>query len=450
MASHWTCRLALALFCLGLSGCPGDPFVDCLPSPEPLPDPNPAPGLVVTGQQVRMRVTPTALSTGCGTVETSIPSSATVEIEGPEGEPIEGQITVVSSFRAPSRLEFTPTRPGPHHIVVTFSQVGGLHQFDLHAAQNRSAEAPRESFLRTCETLERTTKGAWACDSSVLRGSTVLKSFSEAKLAVAGDVVWVVDRLNIRRFVDTGTDLVQSASFTHSLTGAEFILASPDELFVLHSYSLGYYTFNGESITSPSNVLWTRPPDHIHPTGPAGLLLRDGARLGLVTRTRSSDTSTLQVCTYTLVSGRFQLPQGPCPSLPGEVIGFESGVVWTRDLPAFNSQGQNQGLVRRWVWTGGQLLDQGSLSLGPNTTFVDRPMKSREMVPLVRNAVFGEDIPRITAVLTWSPTRKSLLLEQLDAELTDASATSSLYWGTAPPSAPTANTTWVRQRPPPQ
>ena len=90
-------------------------------------------------------------------------------------------------------------RPGPHHLVVAFSQVGGLHPLDLHTAQNRSAEVPRKSFLRTCETLERTTKGAYACGTSVLRGSTLLRSFSGAKLAIAGGVLWVVDSLSIRR-----------------------------------------------------------------------------------------------------------------------------------------------------------------------------------------------------------------------------------------------------------
>jgi len=448
MASHWTCRLALALLWLGLSGCPGDTFIDCIPPPLPNTEPEPAPGIVVTGQRVRMRVTPTGSAVSCVAQEDPSPTSVTAEIEGPGGEPLANQITL-GQFRAPALLEFTPERPGPHHLVVTFSQVGGLHQFDLHAAHDRSAEAPSESLSLTCDALERASTGAWTCGSSVLGGSTGSASFSGAQLAVARDVIWVVDSSSVRRYVHTGTTLVLSASFSHTHSGAEFLLASPDELLVLHSYSLGYYTFSGGQLTSPSSQTWARPIEPVNPKGPYGVLMRDADRLALVTRTRNSDSSLVQVCTYRLISGQLQPPLGTCPSVSGELIGFEPGVLWTRDLPAVNSQGLNQGLIRRWVWTGGQLLEQGSLSLGPHASILERPLRRWNPVPLVHNLSSETDIQPVTAVLTWSPQKQAIFLEHLDATLTDVYASPSFYWG-RDPSAPAFNSTKVRLRPPPQ
>jgi hypothetical protein len=150
-----------------------------------------------------------------------------------------------------------------------------------------------------------------------------------------------------------------------------------------------------------------------------------------------------------LAAGAIQPPQRPCPSVRGELIGFESGVLWTRDLPAFNSQGGNQGLTRRWVWTGGQILEQGSIALGPNTKIFERPLRHWNAVPLVRNHNTNEDIPPATAALTWYPQKRAVLLEFFEDGLTSAAASSSLYWGW-PPSAPSTLITRAYRRPLPQ
>jgi hypothetical protein len=55
----------------------------------------------------------------------------------------------------------------------------------------------------------------------------------------------------------------------------------------------------------------------------------------------------------------------------------------------------------------------------------------------------------VTAVLTWSPQKKAIYLEHLDAELTGVYASPSLYWGW-PSGAPTGPLTKVRLRPPSQ
>jgi hypothetical protein len=444
MASHWTWRLALTILGLGLGGCSEDTF-DCIPSPGPITQPNQAPGVVVTGQRVRMKVTPASEVAGCGTLESSIPIAATAEIEGPDGQPVENQFTLVQRARTPSTLEFTPQLPGPHHITVTFSHIGGLHQFDLHAAWDRSAEAANEPFPLSCVSLERTSKGTWVCDTAVVRGSTLVQSFIGTYLAVAGDVIWVADSVRIQRYVDTGTNLVLTASYSHNHGPVEFLLASPDELTVLHSGFLESYFFSSGTLAG-SGLSWTRPSQPVNTQGSYGVLLRDGARVGLVTRIPSKDTAAVQVCTYELAPGRIVPPQGTCPSVPGELIGIEPGVLWTRDLPASNPQGQNQGLVRRWQWSDNQIREQGSISLGPNATVFERPMKRWEAVPLVRNVATDSDIPVLTAVVAWSPQRKAVLLEHYDASLGGAFASRAFYWGSS--SGTSATTTRIRLRPP--
>lgn len=448
MASHWTWRLALlALLGLSLSGCPGDSF-DCLPSPGPINQIERAPGVVVTGKRVRMEVVPASESAGCGSLESSVPISATAEIEGPDGQPVENQFTLVQQSRTPSILEFTPEFPGRYHITVVFSHIGGLHQFDLHAARDRSAEAPNETLPRTCDSLERTSKGAWVCGTFVMRGSTVVKSFPGTSLAVAGDVIWVVGSLSIQRYVDTGTDLVLSGSAQHGRGAVEFLLASPDELTVLHSGVLGSFIFSSGTLSSSSSTTWIRPPEPVNTRGSYGVLLRDGERLGLVTRTTDAGTLAVQVCTYELSPGSIISPQDRCPSVPGELIGFEPGVLWTRDVSAFDSQGLPQGLVRRWVWTEDQIQEAGSLSLGPNATIFDQSMRRGEVVPLVRNMVTDSNILDVTSVLTWSPQRKTLLLEHFDSPQGNVLASRAFYWGAL--SGASANSTRIRLRPPPQ
>jgi hypothetical protein len=102
-------------------------------------------------------------------------------------------------------------------------------------------------------------------------------------------------------------------------------------------------------------------------------------------------------------------------------------------------------LLRRWVWTAGQLKEQGSLSLGIHVAVSDRPKMRSAVVPLVRNTPpvgtippNSPSIPLHSSVVTWSPQRQTLLLEYLDEEITNGFASPGLYWGL----------TKVRLRPP--
>jgi hypothetical protein len=448
MAPHWTCRLAATLLLLsGLSGCSEDlPPTACSGEPPPLSLFTPQPGIVRAGAPARLHVMP-SVTFSCSGGITSQPTSATAEVEGPEGHPLESRIEL-GLPGSPTIVEFTPDRPGPHHVIVVFSETGGLHQFDLHAAQDRSAEAPSQPLSVTCGSLERTLQGAWICDSSILRGDRVLSSFSGARLAVAGDVIWVVTSASIRRYVDTGTEIVLTGSFSHQRSGAEFLLASPDELIVLHTFLLGSYSFSGGVLTSPGTRTVERPSGAIMPGSPYGVLVREGDRLALASRTRIGNTSAVQVCSYLLSSGKFEPVTGACPVQPGEISGFEPGILWTKDPSVSGSEVPNQGLLRRWRWTGGQLVEQGSLALGIHTSLFERPLLRSAAVPVLRNISPSQDIPQAFSVVTWSSQRKMLLLEHLDAEVADALASPTLFWGKLS-STPAVTPTRVRLRPPP-
>jgi hypothetical protein len=282
----------------------------------------------------------------------------------------------------------------------------------------------------------------------VLRGSTVLESFDGSWLTVAGDVVWVVDRLNVRRCVDTGTTFELTGSFFHGNGQAVvFLLGSPDELIGLFPFHLERYTFSGGALTATDSIPWTRPSATVVGALYA-TILREGDRIAISTRSGTGDDSGVQVCPYLLVSGKFQSPVGACPVIRGEAIGFEPGVLWTRDLPASTSEGLNQGLLHRWVWTGGQLVEQGSLALGPNASAGNQLAVAFAAVPLVSSSFVPSGYPHGPYVVTWSPQRQQLLLELLALDTLSARASPTLYWGETDQSSSSAPTK-VHLRPPP-
>lgn len=453
MAPHRTCRLVLALILLmGLTGCPEDPVVEgCFEPFEPFSD-LANPGIVRAEEPAHVYALPLSFQV-CVNDASNFPTSATAEVTGPAGEALATKIQLGTQIKV-TAVQFTPAQPGPHHILVEFAPRGGIHQLDVHAAWDRSDEAPSQSLSQTCTSLERTLQGAWVCDSTVLRGNETLGSFADARLAVAGDVIWVVDSSNVRRYVDTGTALVQTATATRTPLAVEFLLASPNELVVLLNNSLTLFTFQDGALTAGGATAWLRPNSSIMPVSPYGVLLREGSQLAIATRSTAGSPSFFQVCPYQLLSGKFERTPGACSQFQGEIIGFEPGVLWTRELPAAASSTEANPLqLRRWAWAGGQLTEQGSLSLGTHVAVADRSRMRSVVVPLFRNTPplgtippGSPSIPFITSMATWSPQRQAILLEHLDEEITNGSASPGLYWGEAPPSA--SQPTKVRLRPP--
>jgi hypothetical protein len=444
MAAHRTCRLAFSVvLLLGLTGCPDNASDVCIPRPPSIQEEQP--GVVLVGRQIRLTVHVSS-SSGCP-VSTPRADSVTAEIEGPDGAPVANQIELGPS-RSTAVLPFTPERPGPHHILVAFSPEGGLHQFDLIAALDRSAEAPSEALSKACQNVERTLQGAWVCDTSVLRGSTVLGSFDGAWLAVAGDVVWVVDRLKVHRYVDTGTTFELTGSFTHGNNQAViFLHASPDELLALFPFRLERYAFSEGALTATDSIPWIRPSTTVFQNLLYAVILREGDRIAIATRSGTGDDSGVQVCPSLLVSGKFQPATGACQVIRGETIGFEPRVLWTRDLPARTAEGLHQDFLHRWVWTGGQMVEQGSLELGPNAWVGNQSTFGVAALPLVYSSHAPPGYPSGPYVVTWSPQRQELLLELLAVDTFYSRASHTFFWGQTAQSS--AAPTRVRLRPPP-
>jgi hypothetical protein len=419
---------------LGLSGCSEEPSFPCsVPPPEPVPL-DEQPGLLRVGQQARLSITPLSPASGCGGAEETWPSAVTAEVEGPEG-PVQSEIAL-GSQGSPAILRFTPERPGPHHLLVAFSQVGGIHQLDLHAMQDRSAEVPSHSLSRSCATLERTGPGAWVCGTDVLRGDEFVRSFPGSLVAVAGEVLWVVSNGGLQRYVDTGTELLLEGSLNQAMGDAVFLLAAREELVVLHGSSLERFTFSSGTLRSTGAAPWSRPTALLGSSGPHGVLLREGERLAIVTRSTVEGGTGAQVCPYQLLSGRFQRTEEVCSQLAGDTVGFEPTFLWMRDPSVPNGTRGDQGRIRRWEWTGGRLVEQGAVSLGLHTRMFLPPLVRPSTVPLVFTQQLQPLQAPTFAVVKGSAQPGVLFFEYLDGEVSSPLASPGLYWGLLP-QAPT-------------
>jgi len=450
MALVRTVRFALrALVLLGLAGCSDQvigppPICDVAPLP-PIPVSTQNSGLMKVGQRFTLFVSPTFPSPCDSGADR--PTSVTAEIDGPGGERLEGQIQL-GVDGSPATLQFTPLRPGPHHILVAFSQVGGLHQFDFQAVMDNSATAPSFTVNRACLSLERTQKGLWVCNNEVLSDNgTLVGSFTDSRVAAAGDVIWVVGPDLIRRYVDRGGVLALEGFMNHTLGEATSLLPSADELLVVHlNGNMALYTFSGgTAVTSAGPTPWDRSYAMMGASGPFGLLLRDGDQLGLVTLTSVNFQSVAQVCPYQLVSGRIQRVTGSCTVLTGDVVGFEPRVLWTRLVPTLMGGRVDQGAVLRWEWSGGRLVEQGSVSLGLNARLIFPTMLASSNVPIII-AGSGSFTSEYAAVAVWSAERRTILFEHLDSEMVSLLASPTFFWGTLPQTSG-ERVTKVRLRP---
>jgi hypothetical protein len=145
--------------------------------------------------------------------------------------------------------------------------------------------------------------------------------------------------------------------------------------------------------------------------------------------------SAVQVCPYQLLSGRFQATKEACSQLAGEIIGFEPTVLWMRDPAVPSGTRGDQGRIRRWEWTGGRLVEQGAVSLGPHIRVLLSSLLRPSTVPLVfTQKTMPLEAPTF-AVVSWSAQRRALVFEHLDGTLRDPRASPSFYWGITPQGA---------------
>jgi hypothetical protein len=270
-------------------------------------------------------------------------------------------------------LRFTPRVPGAYHAIVSFSPVGGLQQFMMLAGTDRT-EAPGTVELNQdrCSHLDRTTRGTWLCDGSALSpGARTWQNLGAyAKVAVAGDVVWLTDLGRVRRFVDTGTSLELTATLSppEGLGNTRSRLATEDELVLLDSATITRITFApDQGLTAwpafrlPARPRWSFGTDVID-----GLLLRSGERLLWVTLSsydRSGEAATSVCPLRRQAEGGILVEETPCQTVPGTPVGSEPDVLWLRTRgPAFIGSNAPQYVVHRWVVRDGALVNEGMLA----------------------------------------------------------------------------------------
>ncbi len=426
-----TCRILFLLGALlGLSGCPEPP---CFVGAEPPPLGGGNSGVILVGEQASMRVSP-KFSDGCGNETPERPSSLSVEVSGPDNLTVPSEAVLGNPFSASSTVTFTPDKPGRYHVFAAFDPVGGIHQFDLYAARNRSAEAPIHTLSRTCIALERTSRGGWVCDSDFVRDGAPVQRFTGTRLAVAGDVVWAVGTTQTQRFVDTGTALELTATLTGGTSSTEALVASETELLAIRTPGVDRIVFDGSSaLALKGSEFLPVFSGTIGSTGLKNILLRSGNQLLVITNVPQTtpgqlpNTFTSQACPYRIEPDRIVRGTEPCQRFTGDVVGYEPGGLWAGTRFSFGD-----GLSDlRWVeMTGGSLTEQASLPLAFDFQVTRHPFTLRNTaVPvIIAPRVPGDSRARLV-VPVYAADRRALLLELLDAELPDPTASTSLLWG---------------------
>jgi hypothetical protein len=175
--------------------------------------------------------------------------------------------------------------------------------------------------------------------------------------------------------------------------------------------------------------------------------VRAGDHLGLVTRAASSPSTTAprhEVCPYRLDNGRFVRASVACSSFNGIVVGHEAHALWVGEPQSFTEQNFTGLSYLEWTPTG--LVTQASLPLGLNLKISPHPFAGRQTVipTITASATVVNSLPR-SAVATYSPERRAILLEHLDA-MVEPLATRQLIWNSQTLGLP-SSTTRVRVRP---
>jgi len=426
-----TCRFLFLLgSLLGLSGCPETPCFDGGDTSVPPPGANS--GVSLVGEEVRMHVSP-ILSDACGKENPERPSSLTVEVSDPDNLTVPSEAALGNPSSSAATVVFTPDKPGRYHVFAAFAPVGGIQQFDLHAARNRSAEAPVHTMNRTCGSLERTKRGGWVCDSHFLRDGAVVRQFTDTRLAVAGDVVWAVSPSQTQRFVDSGTALELTATLTGGSRTTQTLIASETELLAIRTPGVDRIVFDGTSTLALKGSEFIPVfSGTIGSTDLQSILLRSGNQLLVITRAPSStsgqptDSFTSQACPYRIEPDRIVRGTEPCQRFTGDVVGYEPTGLWVGTLSSARIVSE-----LRWLeFTGGSLTEQATLPLGTNFQLPKHLFALRNTaIPVISAPRVPFDSRVWFTVPVYAADQRAVLLEFLDAEMPDPSASTSFLWG---------------------
>lgn len=332
-------RLLTALLAVSTGvGCPMGPCEEH--PPGPLFDG----AMVGVGQPLELEV-PGAFNR-CGASRDDRAQSVTVEVRDPQNREVPATVELRAHGNS-ATVRFTPEQTGRHHLVVSFSPVGSVRQSSLYVVEDHRAQAPLAdlSTVVECPGVDRTASGTWLCGSQALRTPDQepqpLGDYF-APTVVAGDVVWVTEAAQVRRYVDSGSGpLATSGEAPFPATGAPAAappharLATANELLLLDDTHLHRYTFSEEEGLRAMGSTPV-PPSRLATfnDGMPSLLMRAGERL-LVVRIAEAPPPTsmaIEACPYQVdaAGAPRPVPDEPCHSVPGLPAGHEEGVLWAR------------------------------------------------------------------------------------------------------------------------
>jgi hypothetical protein len=404
---------------------------------------NQLPGLLLVGEPSSMFLRSLTGDT-CEAKEALMPTGISVEVSDPDQQPVESHVELGVPVRGSATISFTPRKPGSHHVFAAFEPVGGIHQFEVHAAVDRSASASLHTLPRACPTLEHTRSGTWVCGLEALRDGVRVREFSSGRVAVSGDVVWKVDSLQVLRYVDTGTGLELTASMRHEEGATESLLATEEELVVLHPNKLQRITFDGTTLKPTGVSLWDTVSEPVNSRGPRAVLVRTGDRLAVISRVSSNGGARVRACPFQLDQGRFLRTTESCQELAGQVVGFEPSVLWLAEKA--NNQAFAQAL-NRLEWTGTQWVTRGTLFLTDDLQpSLSASLLRTSVVPVLESPPVSPSLPARGAVPVYLPEQSQLRLDSLDAEALQPLASPELFWGLSQTGG-TALRTRIRLRP---
>ncbi len=195
-------RTASVLLVMALSGCPKD---ECSASGLERVQP--------VGAPVGLTGTPSRHTLGLGTCARGV-TSVTSAVTDAEGNAVPSQV-VTELAPGTAVVEFTPTSPGTHSIVVRFEPALGEAKKTVVVLRDRSSEAPVLRFRPRNPCQQVVVAGDLAlCESdvglAVLHAGVVVGGGPVSSIAAAGPVLWSWSTVDVRRWelVDGG---VQSA-----------------------------------------------------------------------------------------------------------------------------------------------------------------------------------------------------------------------------------------------
>jgi hypothetical protein len=210
-------------------------------------------------------------------------------------------------------------------------------------------------------------------------------------------------------------------------------MATENELLTLRGLTLERITYSGAAtLGTPGTVQLPSMSGVLGTSGLRAILVRDGDRLGVVTNAAGSggvqptNTFTNQVCSYRIDPDRIVRTTDPCQTFTGNVEGYEPNVLWVGTPFSFGDEIAD---LRRLGWTAAGIAEQASLPLGRSFKLSNQSLGLRNwVVPVVISSGPTANAHNRATVAVYSPERRSILLEFLDAEMPEPSASGTLQW----------------------